>query len=409
MKRWTAFLAVPLFLFSNTLTAYATPTVYQENVYVGNQWTGPGDYDDSVPEEPGGNPLGMIVADSTGDSGDHFTYFELKGNLPSTATVTVEFYAQSGSSTDVSTAQYLGSHTYTSADLNQMISVPYTNAWGMSMHIYDNGSTGGDVYLYETWSTDTNVSTTGRMIWATPPWVTSSGGSSGGSMTCPPPDPPPDWATVAQTFLAQMPPIPYESANQLTVGNPPLPSAPVLPDPPTMNTPDMGSTATDLANPDVGNVPQAPAETGSTPQDWVGDSQNAINVPTTGSSAFSIPDPNNLPHQPEGTILVPGQVPDTGYKPADPSLKYANPTTGQTPPTPQQGPQPNNQGTQLIGTIPTYSGSAATSSGPVPGSYQPPSTGVSPSPSPQGNTSTPTYGEGGTADHNTPLYNFPTN
>jgi hypothetical protein len=389
-KLLTSLCVPPLLLFFGAQTAYAaTPDVYYNPLVVGNEWFGPGTYDDGVPEVQPENIYGIIVADTT-DVGDVFTDFEIKGQLGPQTVVQVTMYAQGSGPGQV--GQALGTMTLTSADMGQKIHITRDDVYGLSFQASVNDSSGGNFWLYETWSTDTNISTTGQVLWGTPSWATSGGTSGTTGGTCPPP---PDWDQVAETFIQHwiqdMPPIPDPP-------DPPTIPGPIDPGPPT-NPP------TDFNIPNI-PTPQPPAEYQPDNSDWTSGTSDAIDVPTSGDSSFDIGDPvQQMPHDPPGYQPKPGQEPDQGYTPSPSGYTDDTPTTGNTPPSGGSGPTPQDPDGNILGDIPVYQGQApGNADTPAPG-YSAPPDASGPQPGYTGD-SAPTYqpGDGGT---DTPVYNFP--
>jgi hypothetical protein len=381
---------LPLLLFFGATTAYASvPDVYHNPLVVGNEWFGPGTYDDGVPEVQPENIYGIIVADTT-DVGDVFTDFQVNGQLGPQAVVQVTFYAQGSGPGQV--GQALGTITLTSADMGKKIHITRNDVYGLSFQASVNDSVGGNFWLYETWSTDTNISTTGEVLWGTPSWANSGGtsGSTGGTSPAPP-----DWDQIAEIFIQHwiqdMPPIPDPPS-------PPTIPAPIDPGPP-VNPP------TDFNIPTI-PTPQPPAEYQPDNSNWTSGTSDAIDVPTSGDSAFDIGDPvQQMPHDPPGYQPKPGQEPDQGYTPSPSGYTDETPTTGNTPPSGGSGPTPQDPDGNILGDIPVYQGQApGNTDTPAPG-YSAPPDANGPQPGYTGD-SAPTYQPGG-GGTDTPVYNFP--
>lgn len=397
---------VPLFALFYITPAFAAPTIYYETIYVGNIWNSEGQYDDSVPEEDPPNTQGAFVVDSANpNDGDTMTKFELYGSMSSTAQLQFTFYGPPPGGSGL--GPVIGQKVYYASDLNKILSVPFSGVWGASFTIndLDPSTTGGQVYLHETWSTDTDISSTGEMIWATPSWASTSGGStvststsvSGATVnltvnvTVPPP---PDWQQVADTFvntfINDMPPIPD-------------PPAPPAPQPPPTDSGMPNDPPNGFSDPPI-VTPQPPQEQPGDTSDWTSGTSDAVPFSTTGDSSFDIGDPiGSLPHDPPGTQPIPGSSPTTGYTP-NPSGYGGAPTTGQSAPQPPGSIPTYNGGTSPIGSAPTPTGTGSISSGGPSPTY---SGGSSPTASPSNTgSSTPTYNPGTNAG-STPSYSFP--
>ncbi len=371
---WAVGMIVSL-LFSPIAMASTVPTIFYNSAYVGNSWTYSGNYDDSLPEE--GYPSEQIVAD-THDYTTSFSSYEISGYLPPDAEVDVTYQDSSGS--------FIGSKTLYAADLNKQIMTP-PGTWGMIFWAYESSNTAGDYWLTETWSNAYNVSTSGEVIWTQPSWgftTAPSGSGSSSSFT-----PPPNWTQIEQ-----------EIGHDIWFEAPPIPAPP--------SGSDQITASPALTTPTI-TAPQEPTIS-------VGQSFNftsgysAISVPTTGSSAFTIGDPNNLPHQPAGTILIPGQVGSVGYTPAAPSIANSNPLPSDTPPAGNSGPAPNaSQPSSMSGPTPGVSqplyGTGAIPGTSSPQMYTPPM----PSSNPPVSTVnlSPSYTGQTIAPNNQPQYTIP--
>lgn len=392
-----------------TLTAvppsltWATPAVYDNPLVVGNQWWGPGTYDDGIPEVQAQNVYGIIVAD-TSDVGDVFTDFLIQGHLGSQADIQVTFWSQGSGPGQVGPS--IGGITLHASDMGHKIHISQSGVYGLSFMANDAGMDGGDFWLETTWSTDTDISTTGQVNWAKPSWATdgSSGGSTSPGDTTPSGDST-DWGQVAQTWwdtwAADIPPIPAPPG----APEPPDIVPPAIPSPPDVPVPGLPTPpSTDLNVPAI-STPTPPPETAPMQEDWTSGASNAIpvSIPSPGQDAFTIPDPTDLPHGDPGQQPVPGSVPDPGVGTPHPGGSMPTPSTGGSAPSGASGPQPSGSAPALLGSIPTYTGSTANGGdGPIasfPGASEPPP------PSP-GQTGTPVY-TGGTGAQSTPVYQFP--
>ncbi len=216
--------------------------------------------------------------------------------------------------------------------------------------------------------------------------LTGSSGSSGSNYgwSCPTP---PDWSQIAQQIgkevWSQAPPIPTPPTGSDTI---PTSDAPAITAPDVSSglgvftTPSFSVPTTYSGAPSF-SVPASNAFTDFTT------GYSTISVPTTGSIPFTIGDPNNLPHQAPGTILIPGSGSAVGFSPSNPTLANSSPMPQVAVPSGNMGPSYSG-GTALMGTVPawtdpssgnpsgptpTYQGSGI--SGPSPGAYA----GVTPS------------------------------
>ncbi len=377
MRKGPLATAVACLLISLSLPGKAgastVPATYQQTLYVGNYWTAAGTYNDSLQQQ--GDPSEEIVADVY-DLTTSFSGFELTGYLPSDAEVQMEYLNNQGT--------MIGTANITSAQLNQEITALPTGTWGMIMHIYEPSNSAGDVWLTETWSNAYAESTSGAVLWVTPPWGYTTAPTTGLGPGWPPP---PNWTQIEQEIghdiWFEAPPIPPPPSGSSQVSAPPPITAPVLT-----------------------GIPQSPPDQSLTVDFTSG--YTPITVSTSGSSAFAIGDPENLPHQAPGAILVPGSAPAVGFTPVAPSLVNSSPAPSASAPPPASGPSTLFSGSYAgggpqpavgapipgTGAIPQTT-PPSSASGPFPGSFTG-STYINPTPSYSGatiaNVPDPIYG-----------------
>jgi len=386
VNRIVLFLSSAIFSFVGlTQVALAAPSIYYQTVYVGNEWTISGTYDDSIPEEDASDTNGEIDADSTGATTSYFTSFQFQGTIPTTAIIDISWYSFGPNG-----GTYIGQSQVSSTQIGQQINAPYANAWGMSFTITDTDAStpGGQVWLHETWSNATDVSSTGEVIWDTPSWATS-GTTTGTTSTTSTSStgttvdttvnvtvnapPPPDWnqitTEIADKIWSQVPPIPAPptGSDQITASN--TIQQPVQTAPPDLQTPTV-------------QTPSSPPEPGTETTDFIG-GYTPINVPTSDSTPFNIQDPlANLPHAPTGSEPVPGNVGPTGYTPLV-GESYPTPAPGVSAPTAPNGPTFAPPGTAPVGIMPDYTGGQSGTNGPTPTNTSN-STSATPSPASSG-------------------------
>ncbi|RIV28815.1 hypothetical protein D2Q93_02135 [Alicyclobacillaceae bacterium I2511] len=380
------------------MVVLAAPTIYNQSIYVGNVWTGPGTYDDSVAEQDGNDSTGEISANVNNGSAV-FTNMELQGQLGSGATITVQYWSTTyGSGGVVLSETQVGSANLTAADLGKQLSVP-AGVNSLRFSATETGNEGGEWYLNETWSTDTQLSSTGEILWESPPWNTSAPGS--GSVTT---STTTTGATADINVVVNFPSPPNWDAITSEIANKILSGIPaVLPPPGGLNsiTVPAGLTTPNLVGPNLptadtnglstpgATVPITPPESIPTSYEFI-TGYSDISIPFSNSTPFSIGDPiASLPYMPVGSMPIPGATGTAPFVPSAPSLTYPDPQPSGTLPIFSSGPIPS---------LPDSSGGL----GPVP-SFS--STGVSdPVPSESSSTApTYTYLPGATG----PSYTYP--
>lgn len=383
-------------LFSSTGVAWAYQGLdnaqgyYAANLYMGTQWSTSGTYGDgvsyTVPSSAAGNgdPGDLVVNNSEDTYGGsnptsdpnfpeppgQWQYLLFQGAMPSTATMTINLYGY-GSNLDYS---YITSLSITSAQIGKNIDIASYGAHAFDYTITDSGTStmGGNVWLHTATGTDDEYAT--QWEFQTPPWGTavptypSSGGTSSPATVAVSNFPaPPDWSAItteiAQKVWGSVPPIPAPPAATESV------TSPVILDPPPVAVAPLSAAGTaGLSAPGLTGIPTAPPDT---LPPWSGfdltTGYASISVPTTGSQAFSIPDPGDLPHQAAGVAPIPGSVGSVGFLPTAPGLVAPSPVPSAPPPVPTSGgpipsavvpgsggPVPNLPGIQ--DTVPTPSG-----------------------------------------------------
>lgn len=398
--RFIAALLAALSTLGLPVIAYAAPTIYYESVYVGNIWTGAGTYDDSIPEQAPSDPTGEISADALNNSA-RYTSMLLQGQLGSGATITVQYWLANYDANGVVLSEsQVGSATLTSSNLGTSFSIP-AGVNALRFTATETAAEGGNWYLQKTLSTDTQLSSTGEIDWTTPPWVTS--GTGGGTVTSTTTvtgtttnvnvsvnfPAPPDWNAITteiiDKFLSEIPPVPAPpgGSNAITASN--------TVTNPSLVTPNLPAADTSSLTTPSASVPTQPPESTPTIYSFTSGFSD-IQVPTTDSQAFTVPDPiNNLPHLPAGSMPLPGQVSQSGYTPGNLGTTYVLPQP--------LAPVPST----FTGPLPTI-GSSSIGIDPVP-SVPLTGTGSAPLPTLSGST-TPNYTvPNGTGTY--PSYTFP--
>lgn len=368
LRRWVVFCLVSASLFSylslNIPVALAAPSVYYNSVYVGNVWTGPGTYDDSVPEEDTTDTTGEILANINNAAAD-FTKYDITGQLGSGATISVQYWYATISGGVIQSETQVSSATLSAANLNTTISVP-SGVNELRFTATETANEGGQWNLVSTWSTDTQLSTTGQINWGTPPWTSSGGG--GGTVTTTSVTgntttvdvsvsfpAPPNWdqitSEIADKILSGFPAVPAPPSGSGSITVPP-----VIQDPtPSLSSVQLTPASTQgLTNPPI-TAPQAPPETGATTYSFT-DGYTPISVPYTGETPFTFSDPTgNLPHSPVGSMPIPGQTPASTLDPSLVGTTYPAPpyTVGIA----SSGPMPSMSSPNTTGgPVPTFSG-----------------------------------------------------
>lgn len=223
--------------------------------------------------------------------------------------------------------------------------------------------------------------------------LSGSGSVSGTTCNCTCPTPP-DWTQIAQQIgnevWAQMPPIPSPP-----VGSDLIPTSDAVP----ITAPDSLSTLGSFSSPSF----TEPSSFAGQPSFSLPASNASINfttgytsipVPTSGSIAFSIADPNQMPHQAPGVIPIIGSGVTVGFTPSAPTIDNSTPLPNVQAPTSGNGPAYSSN-TSLLGTMPAWSDpSGFSSAGPTP-SYTASGGGVPPLPSAY-TAITPSYSAGTT-------------
>ncbi len=357
--------------------ATATTTVGTTNstsLYAGNYWTAAGTYNDSLVNE--GNGSEQLVANIY-DTTATFAGFEMSGFLPSDAQVQMEYQNNQGT--------IIGTANITASQLNQEITAIPTSTWAIIFHIYEPSNSAGDVWVTATWSLDTN-GTSWETLWATPPWAYTTAPTSGLGPGCPPP---PNWTQIEQEIghdiWFEAPPIPAPPSGSDQVSAPPPITAPVLT-----------------------GIPQVPPDQSMSVNFTSG--YTPIAVPTAGSSAFTIGDPQNLPHQAAGVVVIPGSAPAVGFTPIAPSLVNTSPVPSASAPPAASGPSTLFSGTYAGGAPQPATGAPTPGTGAIP-QTTPPASGTGPWPSNfTGSTysnPTPSYSGATIANVPEPIYGSP--
>ena len=384
--------AVPLLLIAMTETAFAasiTNGILYEDNGPAQEWTGPGTYDDGVPEMDSADPQGYIMQDAYDDT-KMLSSYEIDGTL-NNSTLTVTYYdVSTDSSGAVLGSSTIGTATISASQLGTKISVPSgTNALAFTVNATDGP---GQVYLHYLWgdpydltgtpsSVQGNVSA-GEEIFSVPSWwgndmgsstptssITAPSGATINVYGCPNP---PNWDAIEQgianDIINSIPPVDPPPSDTGSVTASTGISPPALVDPsPVQDVPVTG-------------VPVSPV-IGSTSYDFTdsGDT-NAIPIPTTDSQPFNINDPmEGLTYS--TSIPIPGSTPASSLQPATSGSGTPLPTIA----APSSGANyPIYSGdTSLLGSLVVPTAQSGSTSGPTPA---PPSSGstVDPVPSVSG-------------------------
>lgn len=391
------FVAPLAFLFS-PLVAYADSIfngVYEQTtVYVGNEWTATGSYDDSLPEENSGDTYGIYTYDSYDDT-KYISSFELQGTIGS-STINVTLWNQPTDSSGAATAAptQVGTMTVHSAQMGQQLSVSVSNANAISFGISAVGGP-GQVYLSNLWGVAFDLTGTpstvqgnvsaGEIAFAQPTWWNSYFATTGTTGTSTPSTvistsgpttinvygwpSPPDWPVIEQGI-----------ANDIINDIPPVPAPPSGSSAITQSTglsvQSPGSPPA-IATPAITGVPQDPIIAATSYNFSDSADESAISVPTSGSQPFSIGDPLSGLSYTSG-YPIPGSSPFSPYQPATSGAGVALPVL--SPPALATSGYPVYQGsTSLLGTMVTPSLYSGSGSGPAPA---PPASGTSLAPAP---------------------------
>ncbi len=330
---------------------------------------------------------GSTTSSSTGSTSTSSTATASCSSVPSpTGLASANLYQQSNGlwSVTLSWNPVPGAYEYeiygdgnysgtTTSTVDQYYNISKTSYYQV-VAVVDNPSTGT--------STDSCLS---NKVTVTIPNSSLQSPSSNTVPACPSP---PEWQQIAQEIGQQVwqqaPTFPVPPAGDATVSNVP-----------SMSAPNVTQGITPSAPHFIPSTYTGPEFNKTSPNFTSG--YSSISVPTSNSMPFSISDPEKLPHQSPGIVLIPGSAPHVGFTPTNPSISNSLPLPTSSLPIAGTGPSYTGS-SSLMGSPPAWSTPAPISvSGPAPSAYSSPVTSPSPSAYSGGTISYTAIGTTGTA------------